>query len=51
MFEYFSYLFDVLKAIDDETFDADAAEYFVIVDHDRLYCVQAFYLGQENERV
>ena len=51
VFDYFTYLFDVLEAVDDKTLDADAAEYLVIVDHDRLDCVQAFYLGQENERV
>ena len=41
----------MLEAINDETLYADAAEYLVIVDHYRLYCVQAFYLGQKNERV
>ena len=41
----------MLEAIHYETFDRDAPEYFIVVDHQLLYRVQALYLRQQDERV
>ena len=46
-----SYLFDVLKAINNEAFDRDAAKHLVVVDHDRLDCVEALYFRQQDEGI
>ena len=46
-----TYFFDMLEPVDEEALDTDAAQYLVVVDLDGLYCVEAFYLAEQNERI
>ena len=41
----------MLEAIDNEALDGDATEDLVVVEHDRLYRVEALDFGQQDERV